>query len=44
MPAAALELPDGRIVTGRTSELLGPSAAVLLNALKELGGIDDSVS
>ena len=43
MPAAALELPDGRIVTGRTSELLGPSAAVLLNALKELGGIDDSV-
>ena len=43
MPAAALELPDGRIVTERTSELLGPSAAVLLNALKELGGIDDSV-
>ncbi len=42
-PAAALELPDGRIVTGRTSDLLGPSSALLLNALKTLGGIDDSV-
>ncbi|WP_175934274.1 DUF1846 domain-containing protein [Corynebacterium sp. Marseille-P4321] len=42
-PGAALELPDGRIVTGKTSDLLGPSAAVLLNALKELAGIDDSV-
>lgn len=42
-PAAALELPDGRIVTGKTSALLGASAAVLLNAVKELGGIDDAV-
>ena len=39
-PAAALELPDGRIVTGKTSELLGASSALLLNALKELAGID----
>ena len=39
-PAAALELPDGRIVTGKTSDLLGASAALLLNALKELAGID----
>ena len=39
-PAAALELPDGRIVTGKTSSLLGPSAALLLNALKALSGID----
>ena len=39
-PAAALELPDGRIVSGKTKELLGASAAVLLNAVKELGGID----
>ncbi|WIM67597.1 DUF1846 domain-containing protein [Corynebacterium breve] len=39
-PGAALELPDGTIVTGKTSELLGPSAAVLLNALKYLAGID----
>lgn len=39
-PASALELPDGRIVTGKTSDLLGASAALLLNALKELAGID----
>ena len=42
-PAVALELPDGRIVTGKTSNLLGPSAALLLNALKMLGGIEKSV-
>ncbi len=39
-PALALELPDRRIVTGKTSNLLGPSAALILNALKVLGGID----
>lgn len=38
--AAALELPDETIVTGSTSDLLGPSSAVLLNAIKILGGID----
>ena len=42
-PAAAMELPDGRIITGKTSNLLGASAALLLNALKALGGIDDSL-
>lgn len=42
-PAAAMELPDGKIVTGKTSKLLGASAALLLNALKELAGIDHSV-
>ncbi len=42
-PAAALELPDGKIVTGKTSPLLGASAAVLLNAVKELGNIADGV-
>lgn len=42
-PAAALELPDGSIVTGKTSALLGPSSAVLLNAVKTLGGLDDSL-
>ncbi len=42
-PGVALELPDGRIVTGKTSDLLGPSAAVLLNALKLLAGIPDEV-
>ena len=42
-PAAALELPDGSIITGRTSELLGASAAVLLNAVKTLAGLPDEV-
>ncbi len=42
-PAAALELSDGTIVTGKTSALLGASAALILNALKVLGGIDDSI-
>ena len=39
-PAAALELEDGRIITGKTSNLLGASAALLVNVLKELAGID----
>ena len=39
-PAAALELPDGKIITGKTSDLLGSTAAMLLNALKALGNID----
>ena len=38
-PAAALELTDGRMIFGKTSELLGASSALLLNALKELAGI-----
>ena len=38
--AMAMELPDGRIVTGKTSSLFGPSAAVIINAIKALGGID----
>ena len=41
MPAAALELPDGRIVTGKTSDLLGATSAMLLNGLKALAGIPD---
>ena len=43
LPAAAMELPDGRIVTGRTSSLLGASASLLLNALKALGNIPDDM-
>lgn len=42
-PGSAIELHDGRLVTGKTSELLGCSAAMVLNALKELAGIDRSV-
>ena len=41
--AAAIELPDGRIITADSSELLGSSAALLLNVMKELAGIDHSV-
>ncbi len=40
-PAVAVELADGRIVTGKTSKLLGASSAVLLNVLKVLADIDD---
>lgn len=42
-PAAALELPDGRIVTGKTSSLLGAASAMLLNALKALAGINAEI-
>jgi len=42
-PAAAMELRDGRIVTGKTSNLLGASAALLLNALKVLADIPDDL-
>ena len=42
-PAVAIELNDGYVVTGKTSPLLGASSAALLNALKTLAGIDDSV-
>jgi uncharacterized protein (UPF0371 family) len=42
-PAAAMELPDGTIMTGKTSTLLGASSALILNVLKYFAGIDDSV-
>jgi uncharacterized protein (UPF0371 family) len=42
-PATAIELPNGTVVTGKTSDLLGASAAALLNALKTLAGIDHDV-
>ena len=38
-----MELPDGRIITGKTSSTLGAASALLLNALKALGGIDDEL-
>ena len=44
LPATAVELPDGTIVTGRTSSLLGAASAMLLNALKVLAGIPDEVN
>ena len=42
-PAVALELPDGQIVTGKTTALLGAASAALLNALKVLAGISHSI-
>ena len=42
-PAAAMELADGRLITGKTSDLLGASAALILNATKALAGIDKEV-
>ncbi len=42
-PAAAIELPDGQVVTGKTSDLMGASSAMILNALKVLAGVDDKV-
>lgn len=42
-PAAAMELPDGTILTGKTSDLLGACSALILNALKYFGDIDDSI-
>lgn len=41
--AAAMELPDGTIVTGRTTDLLGASSALLLNALKHLSNLPDEM-
>ena len=40
VPTAAVELSDGEVITSKTSDLLGASAALLLNALKHLGGMD----
>ena len=42
-PAVAIQLPDGHIVTGKTTELLGASSAALLNALKYLANIPDEI-
>ncbi len=42
-PAVAMELSDGTIITGKTSTLLGAASACLLNALKTIANIDDSI-
>ncbi len=42
-PAVALELPDGKIITGRDRDVMTASAAVIINALKHLAGIDDQI-
>lgn len=43
MPCSAIELADGTIITAKTSPLLGPSAALILNAIKHLAGIGHDV-
>ena len=42
-PAGAMVLPDGRLITGKTSSLLGASASMLMNALKVMGNINDEL-
>lgn len=43
VPCSAIELADGTIITAETGSLLGPSAALILNAVKHLAGIDHNV-
>ncbi len=43
LPCSAIELSDGTIITAEQSELLGPSAALLLNAIKHIAGIPHEV-
>lgn len=43
VPCSAIQLEDGTIITAETSSLLGPSAALILNAIKYLAGIDHSI-
>ena len=43
VPTAAIELPDGQIITSKTSDFLGASAALLLNALKYLAGVEKDI-
>ncbi|MBR3392557.1 MAG: DUF1846 domain-containing protein [Firmicutes bacterium] len=42
-PAAAMQMEDGTVLTGKTSPLLGASSALLINALKYLGSINDRI-
>ena len=42
-PAGAMVLPDGSVVTGKTSDLLGAASSLLMNALKGVAGVDDAV-
>ena len=44
MPAAAIQLGDGRVVTGKASELMSASSSVVLNAIKALTNIDDDLT
>ncbi|WP_066645353.1 DUF1846 domain-containing protein [Christensenella timonensis] len=43
VPSAALELPDGTIITGKTTELMNNVSSMILNAVKQLGNISDEI-
>ena len=43
VPSSAIELQDGTLISAETSPLLGPSAALILNAIKHLAGIDHQI-
>ena len=43
-PAGAMELPDGSVTTGKTSNLLGAASSLLMNALKGVAGVDDDIN
>ena len=43
LPVIALELPDGKIITGKKTEILSPASSLILNAIKELTNIPDEV-
>lgn len=42
-PVGAIQLPDGAIVTGKTTNLMGAASSLLMNALKHLAGVDDDI-
>ncbi|MEF2845557.1 MAG: DUF1846 family protein, partial [Eggerthellaceae bacterium] len=42
-PAGAMVLPDGSVVTGKTSDLLGAASSLLMNALKGVAGVDEDI-
>lgn len=42
-PAGAMVLPDGRVITGKTSDLLGAASSLLMNALKAVADVDDDL-
>ncbi|MCL2407456.1 MAG: DUF1846 domain-containing protein [Defluviitaleaceae bacterium] len=43
-PSLAIQLPDGRIITGTTKDLLGAASAAMLNTLKTLAGLNDNIN
>ena len=42
-PAGAIELPNGKVVTGKTGNLMGCASSLLMNSLKALAGVDEDL-